>query len=374
MKRTIFKGSVVLLSFVAAFIQISANVKSNNAVDGPVKIRKVSTAPFLDGQRVESVWEKADTLCGFVVPGTMDAAIDDADVQFLYDDKNVYVSLKGYFKKGHARRPVDRRLFRDNCFEVFFSDSKTSGEFAQFAFSQEGLIYYGDCVDGAKRELKCPQGLSLKVIERDGCTTFNLTLPIETLCIGKSLDNKKVALFVARRNTNFEDEQREDSAWGAMPLKYDYGQKKYWGSAVFAAADKEAPRRVLGPRNGLKVNLLPNPYFSYPDRSWEILGKGVTQRRETMPMSRKWIIRTTGDSYQFLKGVPQEYERDTEYTLEVRARAHGGEALMNILELYKRETDGKTCEGTSIARQVLLGKDFHTYYFPYRSTHKGEPL
>ncbi|MBR6586343.1 MAG: hypothetical protein IKK82_02880, partial [Kiritimatiellae bacterium] len=375
MKRTMMFAAVmsVVVTF-AAVTAMSANAVSLTGQNKPVTIRRASSSPFEDGKRVESVWSRADTLSGFVVPGCMDAAIDDAAVQFLYDDDFLYVSLRGYFQKGCAKRPVDRRLFRDNNFEIFLSPSKEGKTFRQFAFSQDGLVYYGDCNDGAKRELRRPEELGLKILESDGCTTFNVKLPASSVGLDGIRDGGKIAIFVARRNLNFKDDYREDSVWGAMPENFDYGCMKYWGEARFSRDDGATPVTVFSPHNNLKVNYFANPKFAVPDRSWQIVGKGVTLRRETMPMSREWIFRTTGDSYHFLKGVPQVYERDTEYTLEVRARAYGGdEAQMNILELYRRDTDGKICEGTSIAKHVILGKEFHTYYFPFRSTNKGLP-
>ena len=83
-------------------------------------------------------------------------------------------------------------------------------------------------------------------------------------------------------------------------------------------------------------NLLPNPEFDdpLPDSSWAIGDtQGQTLRQETAPMSGEWIVRTSGKSYQFLRVRPPEFERGTEYTLEMRVRGFGGDVSMLVLEL-----------------------------------------
>ena len=357
-----------LVSLLSGFLQAATDESSV-----PVRVRKVAESPFVGGRRVERLWSRADTLSGFIVPGRLDVAIDRTEAQLLYDESFLYVSLKGFFKKGCANRPSDTRLFRDSNFELFVSGSKTADGFRQFAVSQGGLVYHGAFSDGAKSELPRPEGMQVDIVEKDGCTTFNVKLPLESLGLGTVKDGRKFALFVARSNCNFKDGYRESSAWGAMPGNFNYSDMAYWGEGVFVEDDGSGPAVNMAPRGDLKVNYFANPVFAVDGRAWEFVGKGSTLRRETMPMSREWIVRTTGDSYHFLKGAPQRYERDTEYTLEIRARGYGGESQMNILEMYRRDEDCKMREGTHIADQVLLGEQFHTYYFPFRSTDKGTP-
>ena len=339
----------------------------------PVRVRKVAEVPFTGGRRVERLWSRADTLSDFVVPGSLDVAIDRTEAQLLYDDSFLYVSLKGFFNKGCANRPSDTRLFRDSNFELFISESKTAGNFRQFAVSQGGLVYCGVFSDGAKSELPRPEGMQADIVEEDGCTTFNVRLPLKSLGLGPVKDGRRFALFVARSNCNFKDGYREASTWGAMPGNYNYSDMEYWGEGMFVADDGSDPVANASPCGDLKVNYFPNPVFAVDGRAWEFVGKGSTLRRETMPMSKEWIVRTTGDSYHFLKGIPGRYERNTDYTLEIRARGYGGESQLNILELYKHDGTGKIREGTHIADQVLLGEQFRTYCFPFRSTDKGTP-
>ena len=116
-------------------------------------------------------------------------------------------------------------------------------------------------------------------------------------------------------------------------------------------------------------NLFDNPEFNEPKSVWRVVGKGHTFRCETAPMSGEWIYRTTGNSYNFLSGVPRDYEPRVEYTMEVKARGVGGDATLSILELY-RDDDGKVKEGVYAAYKVRLGDSFRIYRFPFVSSKK----
>ena len=128
-----------------------------------------------------------------------------------------------------------------------------------------------------------------------------------------------------------------------------------------------------------KRNLLPNPEFDepIPDATWKIKldNKGQVLRQETMAMSREWIVRSTGKSYLFMQATPQEFEPDTDYTMEIRARGFGGgDAALHILELYRRDSDGKVHEGASVADRMPISQEFRTYYLPFRTKRDGRPL
>ena len=341
--------------------------------NGPVRIRKTELRPFADGRRIEDVWRRADVFGGFVVPEKLDVALDRSEVQMLYDEAKLYVSCKGFFDKKYANRPVDARLFRDNNFELFFACAKGAARYRQFAFSEGGLTYFGEFADGGKRELRRPSTFAFDVEEGDGCWAANMEIPLAALGVENIREGMELAVQIARNNVSTYGKKREASVWAALE-KMDYSDTARWGTAVFAADDASEPRFVRGPDNGASVNLFANPEFDVPDRGWTVVGKGRTYRMETMAMSGEWIYRTIGDSYHFLKGVPSEYESGQDYTLAVSARGFGGEAVLNVLELCTRAADGKICEGTHIADKVVLGTEFRTYYFPFKSTGKGKPL
>ena len=340
---------------------------------GPARIRKTAVRPFSGGRRLEDVWTRADVLSGFVVPGKLDLATDGTEVQFLYDDTMLYLSCKGFFDPKYENRPTDNRLFRDNNFEFLVAERKESPRYRQFAFSEGGLTYFGEFADGGKRELQVPPRFAFDVERGKGFWAANVEIPLAALGIGNVKEGVSPVVLIARTNVSTFEKRRESSAWAALE-KEDYSDSTRWGSVVFAEDDGSDAAVVRGPTNGACVNYFANPEFDVPDRCWEVVGKGRTYRMETMAMSGEWIFRTIGDSYHFLKGVPADYESDTDYTLAVSARGFGGESVLNVLELYTRASDGSVREGTHIADKVILGPEFRTYYFPFRSTDKGKPL
>ena len=128
-----------------------------------------------------------------------------------------------------------------------------------------------------------------------------------------------------------------------------------------------------------KKNILPNPEFDepIPDATWKIRvdNRGQVIRQETMAMSREWIVRSTGKSYLFMQAVPPEFEPDTDYTMELRARGFGGgDAALHILEHYLRDSDGKVHEGAHVADRMPISQEFRTYYLPFRTKRDGKPL
>ena len=342
------------------------------AADLP-RIQKISARPFADGKAVEAVWQQADVLTGFITPESLDVALDQTEARFLYDDQFLYASVICHFDVRYEQRLADARLFRDNNIQLFFSADRQKGDFRQFAFSEGGLVYVGDFKDGGKLEVPRPEGLKFTVEHRPGCWLANVAIPLAELKLN-ARDGQKLAVLVARGNISTFGKQRETSAWAALEV-HDFSHAKLWGELEFAAAGDAKPAQFKAPDNGAKVNYFVNPDFNVPDRGWQIIGKGHTIRQETMAMSGEWIYRTVGGSYNFLTGSPSEYLPDTEYTLAITARAYGGkEAVMNILELVHRASDGKTKEGAHIADGVVLGPEFHTYYFTFRSYAEGQPF
>jgi len=374
MKKSItVKLNILFALFALIALTAVGSVGSVGSVNQTPSIKLASSAPFADGKAVDSVWATADVLTGFITPESLDVALDQTEARFLYDDKFLYASVICHFDAKYEQRLTDARLFRDNNIQLFFSLDKAQGDFRQFAFSEGGLVYVGEFKDGGKLEMPRPDGMQFTVEHRPGCWLANVAIPLADLKLTPR-DGLPLAVLVARGNISTYGQQRETSAWAALEV-HDFSNAKLWGELHFAAKGAENASRFNAPDNGAKVNYFANPDFNVPDRGWQIVGKGHTIRQETMAMSGEWIYRTVGDSYVFLTGSPTEYLPDTEYTLAITARAYGGkEAVMNLLELTHRFSDGKLKEGTHIADGVVLGTDFHTYYFTFRSYAEGKPF
>ena len=101
---------MLALSAVAVSSALSAAVPA---------IRHTDAAPFdAAGKRVESVWKKADTCIRFVEVNTMDVALDQSEAQFLFDDKNIYASLTGFYSAKIEKGDRSKTIGGVNNFEL----------------------------------------------------------------------------------------------------------------------------------------------------------------------------------------------------------------------------------------------------------------
>ena len=86
------------------------------------EIRKTPSAPFnAQGVDANGVMGKyADRLGGFVNPVKHGVELCPSTAQMLYDDNNLYISLRGDFRpEFRSDRSVKREMFSDNNFEIF---------------------------------------------------------------------------------------------------------------------------------------------------------------------------------------------------------------------------------------------------------------
>ena len=66
------------------------------AQDELPKIRRTDKVPFNNkGQILPALWKKADTLGRFSIPGQATVAVNQTEVQLLYDKENLYISIRG---------------------------------------------------------------------------------------------------------------------------------------------------------------------------------------------------------------------------------------------------------------------------------------
>ena len=366
MKYIIFLLFTLLFSQSTIFAEVLTSISA-------ASIRKVQNCPFSKGNRIEKLWSRADKLTGFIVVDKLDAAIDATELQFLYDDNFLYISVKAFYEKGAQRKLTKPDILKDNTFELRIGQKSDAANIRSFAISKGYSVHSSKIVSGAATPVSFSGKIDFKVSEFNGGYVLNASIPVSALNIGDKLLGKKAAILPLRHNICFRDGYSEYSAWGAIENKINAFNSANWEEVVFAEDDGSQAQTVYPLCRNHQVNYFSNPEFDLDKRSWRLEGGEQTLRCETAPMSKEWIVRTSGNTYRFLMGIPQRYERNTDYTLVVRARGFGGESQMNILEVYKRDGDGKMSEGPQIARQVLLGEQFHTYYFPYKSTNNGEP-
>ena len=328
------------------------------------EIRWTGDVPFRDGARVESAWSRADVMTDFTTAESFDAAIDRSEAQALFDAKNLYVSLKGFFDPKALEGAGLAEARRRNRFEVFVQPDVAKPYFVQVMASQDGSLYCGEFVEGIKRKCEHDTGVALSVSDGKDFWVANLAIPLRFLkCVAPKGD-RPVKIGIMRRNVSLAGGRTEETSY--TPVIANYGLPEYWSDATMTRRPGKA-REVPGDVKDFKVNYFPNPEFDVPGRCWTAIPKGgQVVRMEESEFGGEWMWRTTGSTYRFLEGRPSRFEPDTDYTLMVKARACGGEGALQILTM-KKLPDGRPAEGVYLGGHLELGKDFHVYYFPFHT-------
>ncbi len=158
------------------------------------QIRYTSAAPFdAAGKRVESVWKKADTCIRFIEVIKMNVALDQSEAQLLFDDKNLYASLTGFFDPKFARGDRKNSISKSNNFEFLV---KPEGGFEFHAMVDDfGRTYFAV----NKGETKT-SGASVAVDKGEKRWTANLTIPFAALGVAAPKGDLKARVGIFRQN------------------------------------------------------------------------------------------------------------------------------------------------------------------------------
>ncbi|MBO4303456.1 MAG: hypothetical protein J6A21_02610 [Lentisphaeria bacterium] len=322
------------------------------------QFRFTSSAPFKAGAAVSSVWKKADVLDSFVTARSYDAAYSQTSVRGLFDEKNLYLSIRGDVDTRFPEERKDKDLFSSNNFEIFFQP-KAGGHYIQIAVDDKGRVYtaYG-------REETKFAGTKVTVKKDKKFWTADLVIPFTDLKMEPPKEDTVVRFCVMRTNFCTWNGKSEVSAY--TPVAWNFHLPDLWAKVLMTRKEGKA-LRVAGPRNGIQVNLVPNAEFDIP-----FLGKlpKNVERAETMAMSGEWILRATGPIYQFHQFRPMGFKPNTPYTLRIKARNIGNDGNLRIVQLKRHK--GKFSEGRYLAMNLSLGPDFHEYFLPF-TTAPEEP-
>ena len=331
------------------------------------EIRFAGAAPFdAAGKRVESVWKNADTCVRFIEVRTMDVALDQSEAQLLFDDKNLYVSMTGFYDPKFKRGSREKPLFNSNHFE--FLVKPEGGASFHAAVDEFGRTYFAR----DKSELN-DSGVSAGIEAGERKWTANLAIPFKALGVDAPKGDMKAQVGIFRHNVNVHERKklynnRSCEVSGYTPNNYNFGVSDTWAPMLFTRRDG-APSRVTGPDLGFRVNLFANPDFDVPGRGWSPCGN--TAYQETMAMSGEWIYRSSGKDYQVLQGKPFGIKPATKYTLVVKARSFGSGSGLRVVELA-RNAAGKVYEGKYVTMLTPIGPEMHEYYLPFTSA--NDPL
>jgi hypothetical protein len=167
------------------------------------QIRFTEQNPFANGKRVEKVWRKADVMTRFISSAGLDAVSDQSEVSALYDAKNLYLSVRGFYQPKQFNSYPDKSLFANNNFEIFLR-MDPSGKYVQIAVDDLGRVYTAF----GRAETKLP-GLKVKIQKGPNFWTANLTIPFADLKTVPPVADKTVKLGVMRNNISTYDKNRK---------------------------------------------------------------------------------------------------------------------------------------------------------------------
>ena len=337
------------------------------------QIRFTAEAPFRDGRRVASAWAKADTCVRFVEVNTSNVALDPSEAKLLFDEKNLYVALTGWYDGQYDLGKVEKGMGAVNNFEFFF---KAAGDYLHVIVDEFGRLYV------AKGKNKTESHGVVATVAKTGAKvgvssaywTADLTIPLALAGLSAApTDDRAVRFGVFRANRNVHPREKlfEERlvASGFTPNKYNYGVPDTWADGVMTRAEGPA-RRVEGPDLGARVNLFANADFDVPGRGWSVYGQAAYQ--ETMAMSGDWIYRSSGKDYQVLGGRPfGSLKPGAKYTLVVKARSFGAGSGLRVVCLVKTAA-GKVEEGCYPTMLTPVGPEMHEYFIPF--TAPQDPL
>ncbi len=347
------KKMILLLVLLLSTAQLSA------AESGP-QIRRTAQKPFYsNGKRVEKLWQKADTLTGFVIPKSASVEPFATRVQMLYDSQNLYVSLCGIYNPAwKSDRKITRSLFTDNNFEFFIQPDPALPKYYQIAVSENGQIYTG--VNRNKMEIK---GVVHRIIPGKDRWFANLTIPFSAIGMQTPDTPREIRFNICRYNIDMPKNKEIQSSFAVLDGSPNYHLPDTWRKAVLTPEQGSAST-IRAHSDNIKVNLLPDPGFDFVTRKFQ--GSDV-QRVETMALSDIWVIRATGNAYHFYSlWVAGLLTPGKEYTLRVRGRRIGKEGAFGAIQLVKTP-DGKFKQGGSVAWGIPFTGEFQEYYLPFKA-------
>lgn len=329
------------------------------------RIRFTAEAPFRDGRRVASAWAKADTCVRFVEVNTSNVALDPSEAQMLFDEKNLYVALTGWYDGQYDLGRIEKGMGGVNNFEFFFEAADVC---LHVIVDEFGRLYVAKGKE--QTESHGVVATVAKTAAAAGASAYwtaNLTIPLSLVGLPSApAEDRAVRFDVFRANRNVHPRERlfEERlvASGFTPNKYNYGVPDTWADGVMTRAEGPA-RRVAGPDLGARVNLFANADFDVPGRGWNPCGK--TAYQETMAMSGEWIYRSAGKDYQVLGGRPfGGLKPGAKYTLVVKARSFGAGSGLRVVCLVKN-AEGKVQEGCYPTMLTPVGPEMHEYFIPF---------
>ncbi|MBP5182837.1 MAG: hypothetical protein J6331_07420 [Lentisphaeria bacterium] len=334
------------------------------------KIRRTEKVPFNSkGQILPALGKKADTFVRFSIPGQATVAVNQTEVQLLYDKENLYISIRGkrvpeWDKSKEIPNPG---LWKGNNFEIFFKEEGSSAGHFHIAIARKAETYL--CKGGIEDKGNAKK---IKVVWQDLSKYVflaNVTIPLSVLDLaGKELAGKKMRFNTARQDADVPGPKIVHSSYAALSV-LNYHKADTWPVVEFAgAAADDAGKFRWHSNDAFRMNLIPNGDFAAAVNGRAVLwnyGKD-TQRQETMLYAGTYMLSATNKAYIITTGgwdaakwtVPGK-----EYTFRIRMRRQGNDGSFGLIQLARRP-DGSVRGKTYVTWGTPVSEEWHDYYYP----------
>ncbi len=332
------------------------------------EIKLTEKNPFNKRGWIESkLWNKADILGRFSIPGKAVVAINQTEIRMLYDKNNLYMTILGKRQPewDRSKEIPNPGLWKGNNYEIFFKEANSSAGRIHIAIARKETPYLmiGGILDKVNAK-------KIKVVWQDQSKyTFlaNVTIPLSVLGLdGKELAGKKMLFNVARQDADTPEKKIVHSSYAALGV-LNYHQEDNWAKVQFTGKDDAKGKFCWHNNKAFRINLLPNSDFSAAVNDRAVLwnyGKD-TQRQETMLYAGTYMLSSTNKAYIAFTGgwdaakwtIPGK-----EYTFRIRMRRQGNDGSFGLIQLAK-QPDGKVRGKTYVAWGTPVSNEWHDYYF-----------
>ncbi|OGV51149.1 MAG: hypothetical protein A2017_17840 [Lentisphaerae bacterium GWF2_44_16] len=339
----------IMLSLCFGFLVVDAGEKIFP------KIYFTSDAPAIDGNINKKSWEQADVMTGFTEPQTCEDVKDQSEARFLFDDKNLYITLKAdeTFPSLIKR---NNEIFQSDSFEIFIKPQINGNTYYQIAVSVSGEIYFAQ--SSRKKDINI-----ISAIKQDKTSwSAELSIPLKDLELDKVKGKTEILVNVVRNDWAEQNRAKNRAKYSSFaPLeKVNFHVPEEWAKVIMSTEKAPSQKIIMTP--SMPKNLLRNPDFKMAENNlpdgWKIpekYWKNMTvQRQETMAMSGEWHIIATGNAYVVLtQNIALKAGHD--YTVQIKARSNGDTGILGIQQILK---GGKS---SSILWNCELTKEFQNY-------------
>jgi hypothetical protein len=153
--------------------------------DAPAKIPNFETAPVIDGQLNDAIWQHAAVFGDFVQiqPGDNIAPVGPSEVLMGYDSKNLYVAFRIKEDRDKVRATVARRddIFNDDYVGVYLDTFNDKRQAYCFFFNPLGVQADGTFKEGNGEDYSVDLVMESKGVLTEDGYTIEIAIPFKSL-------------------------------------------------------------------------------------------------------------------------------------------------------------------------------------------------